>query len=114
MVNIVYNPCRDVADVFAALLTIGGTNLKNSVQINSNHFRPISSLVPFSVEAPNILVKLTLPRWNTHSVNASSHHTDIGRIGQFKLDGHYRYFSEVTPDNMDQLKLDMTVGYLPF
>jgi len=93
--------------VLTGLLAIRGASLKASVEIDSTAFRPVSSVVPFSFVAPDLLVSLTLPRWNTHSMNLRP---EIGRIGEFSVTGSYRYFSDVRPDNVDKLRLDIDVG----
>ena len=77
------------------------------MEIDSTTFRPISSVVPFSFVAPDLSVSLTLPRWNTHSINPRP---EIGRIGELCVTGSYRYFSDVRPDNVDKLRLDIDVG----
>ena len=92
--------------MLTGLLTIRGVSLKTSVEIDSTTFRPISSVVPFSLVAPDLLVSLTLPRWNTHSMNLRP---EIGRIGELSVSGSYRYFSDVRPDNVDKLRLDIDV-----
>ncbi|KDQ57525.1 hypothetical protein JAAARDRAFT_69639 [Jaapia argillacea MUCL 33604] len=91
-----------------ALLTLRGSSLKTRVEILSNKFRPVSTTVPFCIEAPHAKLSLTLPKWNTHSINATRHRTDFGQIGQMRLDGSYMYYAEVRPDNVEQLKLDFT------
>ena len=93
--------------MLAGLLAVRGASLKTSVEIDSTAFRPVSSVVPFSFVAPDLLVSLTLPRWNTHSMNLRP---EIGRIGELSVTGSYRYFSDVRPDNVDKLRLDIDVG----
>lgn len=83
-----------------------GVSLKASAEIDSTTFRPISSVVPFSLAAPDLSVSLTLPRWNTHSMNLRP---EIGRIGELSVGGSYRYFTDVRPDNVDKLRLDINV-----
>jgi len=83
-----------------------GASLKTSVEINSTVFRPLSSVVPFSCTAPDLLISLTLPRWNTHSMNLRP---EVGRIGELSVTGSYRYFSDVRSDNVDKLLLNIDV-----
>jgi hypothetical protein len=86
-----------------------GASLKTSVEIDSTTFRPLSSVVPFSILAPDLLISLTLPRWNTHSMNLRP---EIVRIGELSVTGSYRYFSDVRPDNVDKLLLNINVRRL--
>lgn len=88
------------------LLTIRGVSLKTNAEIDSTTFRPVSSVVPFSFAVPDLLISLTLPRWNTHSMNLRP---EIGRIGELSVTGSYRYFSDVRPGNVDKLRLDIDV-----
>ena len=83
-----------------------GASLKTSVEIDSTTFRPLSSVVPFSFLAPDLLISLNLPRWNTHSMNLRP---EIGRIGELSVTGSYRYFSDIRPDNVDKLLLNIDV-----
>ena len=86
-----------------------GTRLKSHAKADFTQFRPIFATVPFWVDAPDIMVRLTLPRWNTNSLNASANQTNVGRIGDLNFDGSYRYFAEAQKDNVDQLKLGISV-----
>ena len=97
-----------------ALLTLHGTRLVNSVQIPLTKYRPISTAISFTIDAPDISVRLSLPRWNTHSIYPIPQRTDIGRIGNFHLDASYRYFADVHPENIDQLVLDFMVSQVNF
>lgn len=76
------------------------------MEVDSTIFRPVSSVVPFTFTVPDILVSLTLPRWNTHSMNPRP---EIGRIGELTVTGSYRYFSDVRSDNVDKLRLNIDV-----
>ena len=98
------NACRHL--IFTGLLTMRGASLKTSVEINSTIFRPLSSVVPFSCTAPDLLISLTLPRWNTHSMNLRP---EIWKIGELSVTGSYRYFSDVRSDNVDKLLLNIDV-----
>lgn len=80
--------------------------MKTSVEIDSTTFRPISSVVPFSFVAPDLLISLTLPRWNTHSMNLRP---EIGSIGELTVTGSYLYFTDIRPDNVDKLRLNLDV-----
>jgi hypothetical protein len=75
-----------------------------------NRFRPESNNVPFWIEAPNVTVKLTLPKWNTHYMHANSRQGDIGVLGLLRLDGSYQYFTGIRDGDIDQLKLGFNVS----
>ncbi|KAF7321613.1 hypothetical protein MKEN_00682400 [Mycena kentingensis (nom. inval.)] len=92
-----------------ALLTARGIRLRSANSIPSDLFRPEATTVPFSVEMPDVAFNLSLPRWNTWALHAPSEGTNIAKIRLLKLDGSYRYFSDVSEDHVEQLKLSFTV-----
>ena len=95
----------------AALLTMRGLNLQTIIQIPFAKYRPASTTVSFCVTMPDVAVGLTLPRWNTRSLYSHPHRSsDIGTIGFFKLDASYCYYAEVFSENVDQLRLQITVS----
>ena len=99
---------------FIALLTLRGALLHNGVKIPLAQYRPIANTVSFWIGAPNIDVFMTLPRWNSHSLFPSPHRSYIGHVGHFYLDSSYRYFAEVSPENIDNLKLNFVVSFLKY
>lgn len=93
-----------------AILTLRGGNLRHRADIPSNVFRPHITSIPFTVEAPDIVVLLSLPRWNTHSsLTTRKNGSPIGKIGLLRLSGSYLYHSEVREGNLEQLKLRISV-----
>ncbi|KAJ7251502.1 hypothetical protein B0H12DRAFT_1296299 [Mycena haematopus] len=91
-----------------ALLTARGTRLKNVTEIPSDTFRPESTTIAFSVEIPDVSLNLSLPRWNTWALHAPQDGNSIAKARVLKLDGFFRYCSEVRDDNIEQLKLTIT------
>ncbi|KAI0958666.1 hypothetical protein AcV7_004416 [Taiwanofungus camphoratus] len=91
-----------------ALLTLRGTYLNSGARIPFLQYRPEGTSISFWIEAPDIAVSLSLPRWNTYSLYPTPDRSDIGRIGLLHIDSSYRYFAEVREENVDQLKLDFS------
>ncbi|KAK0486085.1 hypothetical protein IW261DRAFT_776549 [Armillaria novae-zelandiae] len=91
-----------------AILTIRGPSLRNATTIPSNIFRPEATTIAFCVEAPNISLTLSLPRWHTHALHAPEDGNHIGAL-DLQLDGSYRYFADVREDNIEQLKLVFSI-----
>jgi hypothetical protein len=92
-------------------MVLYGKNLHTNVMVPLVKYRPETTIVSFNVEGPDVQVRLMLPRWNTRSLYSAPHrNTDLGRIGTFRLDGSYSYFTEVHPENLDQLKLSFKVS----
>lgn len=94
-----------------ALLSLCGASLTNNVTIPLTKYRPDSTTVSFTLEGDDIGVIMTLPRWNTRSLYAKPHRSnEISRAGHLRLDASYCYFSEIHPENIDQLKLKILVS----
>ncbi|KAI0633565.1 hypothetical protein C8Q77DRAFT_1157760 [Trametes polyzona] len=88
-----------------ALLTLRGTHLTSGIHMPFNKYRPQATEVSFWIEAPDVNVGLSLPRWNILSLSSTPDRSQVGRIGMLNLKGSYRYFAEVQPEYVDQLKL---------
>ena len=94
-------------------MTLYGKSLHTNVLVPLVKYRPETTTVSFNIAAPDIHVRLTLPRWNTRSLYSAPHrNTDIGRVGMLRLNASYSYFAEVHPENIDQLKLSFEVSAL--
>jgi hypothetical protein len=91
------------------MITLRGRHLRNEFQIPANIWRPEAITVPVSLEAPDLSIHLSLPRWNTHALHTTSLGTEIGRIGLFRLNSSYHYFSDVQENHVEQLKMDFIV-----
>lgn len=99
---------------FAALMTLRGARLRNTTLIPLTKYRPDLTVVSFWIEGADVRVSLTLPRWNTRSLYSAPHrNSDIGRIGLLRMDGSYTYYSDIHPENIDQLKLSFMVSIFP-
>ena len=90
-------------------MTMRGASLRAAAKISSTVFRPEHTTIPFWVEVPGVNFSLTLPRWNTHSLFATSRTTDFGCLGRLRIDASFSYYSDTRPQNIDQLKLDIFV-----
>ncbi|CAG8607429.1 15845_t:CDS:10, partial [Acaulospora colombiana] len=103
--NIIDSPTDPDANV---LFTLKGSNLNSSVDIPSLTYRPEATTVPFSLDSADKLgLWLTFPKWNTRAAHATEQLAEIGRIDSIRVDGSYRYYSDVDPAFVDRLKLDI-------
>ena len=94
-------------------MTLRGSFLQNDNIIPSDRYRPLSTAIPFNIEAPNVMVSLTLPKWSTHSLLASQPVETLGRFERLRLEGSYQYFADRRVDNIERLKLHFIVsGFL--
>jgi hypothetical protein len=98
---------------FVALLTLRGATLHNENIIMSDKFRPAWTSFPFSIDAPDVTLSLTLPKWSTHRLQTMEPITKLMTVGLLRLDGSYLYFSDVREENVDQLRLNITVRVFP-
>ena len=79
----------------------------------SDKFRPSWTSFPFSIVAPDVTLSLTLPKWSTHRLQTMEPITKLMTVGLLRLDGSYLYFSDVREENVDQLRLNITVRVFP-
>ena len=93
----------------AAMLSLRGPTLRNESVIMSDKFRPAWTSFPFAIDAPDVALCLTLPKWSTHRLQTMEPITKLMSVGLLRLDGSYLYFSEYREENVDQLRLNFTV-----
>lgn len=113
MVNSVYIDITKVhtTNYFSVLFTFLGPTLKSNITIPANKFRPFSTTIPVSIIAPNVELRLNLPRWNTHTLSSPKQLERIGTLSNFRFDASYIYYSTVRDDCIDQLKIMMKVSH---
>ncbi|CAA7261639.1 unnamed protein product [Cyclocybe aegerita] len=92
-----------------AMISLRGPHLKNSTTIPSNVFRPESTPIPFTVIAPDLSACFFLPRWNTHALPTLKDGIPLFTTELFQINASYRYFAEVHDENVEQLKLDISM-----
>lgn len=107
--QLLLQPFSRPTQIFKALLTARGARLKSVTEIPSDTFRPESTTVPFSFEMPDISLNLSLPRWNTWALHAPKDGNNLAKVRVLKVEGFYRYFSDIRDDHIDRLKLGITV-----
>ncbi|KAL0956539.1 hypothetical protein HGRIS_002680 [Hohenbuehelia grisea] len=97
-----------------AFLILRGNRFKTEVEIPSNVFRPDTTIIPFSLEVPDVSLDLSLPRWHTSALHTSPERNNIGHAAFFRVDASYRYFAEVRENNIERLKLDFQAKQVAF
>ncbi|TXT06049.1 hypothetical protein VHUM_03522 [Vanrija humicola] len=103
--NIVDNPRSRDANAF---LNIDGPRLDTFVAVSTTRYKPEFSIVPFTIDAKDADVGITLPVWDTHrSFGNGADSIPVGKIGLIDVSGSYRYYSSVKPDHQETLKLHM-------
>ncbi|KAI0743929.1 hypothetical protein C8Q80DRAFT_1355680 [Daedaleopsis nitida] len=91
-----------------ALLTLRGTHFTHGAYMPFTKYRPEATTVSFWLEAPDVFVDLSLPRWNISGLYQNPDRSQVGHIGMLNMNGSFRYCAEVKEENVDQLKLDFT------
>ena len=94
-----------------ALLTTRGAHFISTVEVPLNRFRQELTMISFVVEVPDPAVSLSLPRWNTNALHAPREGNSLGKIGFLRINGSYRYFTDVRKDHVEQLKLKFMVSH---
>ncbi|KAH7927135.1 hypothetical protein BV22DRAFT_1193843 [Leucogyrophana mollusca] len=97
-----------------ALVTIRAPRLTTKVIIPSNKYHPEATTIPFSLVVSDVLVCLSLPRWNTQFLYAPGREHRVIHAESFQVDASYHYFAEVHPENIEQLRLNITTNGVSF
>ncbi|KIY46774.1 hypothetical protein FISHEDRAFT_46624 [Fistulina hepatica ATCC 64428] len=97
-----------------ALLTLRGMRLTVDVTISADKFRPDFSTVKFNIDAPDLRVEFSLPRWNTHAIHTPDGGYSLGQIGKFEISGSYLYWAHVCKENVDILRLDFKASRVAY
>jgi hypothetical protein len=83
------------------------------VTIPSKTYLPEATTISFTVEVPALFVSISLPKWNTQSLYNQGKDHRILHTGTSRIDGTYHYWAEAHPDNLEQLKLGISVRLFP-
>jgi hypothetical protein len=94
---------------FQAMLDIYGPRLDTYIAVSATQYRPEFSVVPFSLEARDLIVEIGVPRWDTHRGVNGEQSYEIGKIGELSVGGSYRYYAEPKPDHQESLTLHVEV-----
>ncbi|KLT40822.1 hypothetical protein CC85DRAFT_287095 [Cutaneotrichosporon oleaginosum] len=96
-----------------AFMDIKGPRMDAYVAVASTRYRPEFSVVPFTVDAKNAIVELSLPSWDTHRTYGTPS-LEVGRIGDIRVSGSYRYYARPQPDHVEKLKLHIEAEGVAF
>ena len=79
--------------------------------MDSTRYRPEFSVVPFIISGTDIRVDVNLPSWDTHySFMEKPGPFEVGKIGDIKVGGSYRYYASPRPQNQEALYLHLEVS----
>lgn len=65
------------------------------------------------MDAKNAHVELSLPSWDTHR-SFGEPSLEVGRIGDVRVSGSYRYYARPSPDHVEKLKLHLEAERVSF
>lgn len=91
------------------MLDIYGPRLDTYIAVSATQYRPEFSIVPFTLEAQDLVVVIGVPRWDTHRAVNGEQAYEIGKIGELSVVGSYRYYAEPKPDHLESLTLHLEV-----
>ncbi|KAH7913899.1 hypothetical protein BJ138DRAFT_527505 [Hygrophoropsis aurantiaca] len=97
-----------------AMVTIRAPRLSNHVTIPSNKYRPDATTIPFTLNVSDVLISLSLPKWNTQFLYAPGHEHRVLHADSFRVNASYHYFADVHPEHIEQLKLDIKTSGVAF
>lgn len=75
-------------------------------------YLPEATTISFAVDVPGLSVCVSLPKWNTLFLYNQGKEHPILQAGKFRIDGTYHYWTEVHSDNIEQLKVTISVCHL--
>ena len=91
------------------MVSLRSPRLWVTATIPSNVYLPEATTIPFTVDIPSASICMSLPKWNTQFLyNLGKEHRVLQAI-KFRIDGTYHYWAEVHPNNIEQLKIAMSV-----
>ncbi|KAI6040347.1 hypothetical protein EDC04DRAFT_2894324 [Pisolithus marmoratus] len=96
------------------IFNIRAPRLHSVVTIPSNTYRPETSTIPLSIDAPDLAVSMSLPKWNTQSLYNRGKEQQVLYTRTFRLLASYNSWSEVRFDHIDQIKLDIFLSNVSF
>lgn len=95
------------------MINLQSTCLRAVATIPSNVYLPEAMTIAFAVDAPELSVSMCLPKWNTQFLYGQGKDCHILQTGKFCIDGTYHYWAEVHPDNIEQLRVAISVRQTP-
>lgn len=105
---------RPLAKEDNAMFTMFGPHATSRITVPADKFRPNHSVVSFNLDAPDVRLRFSLPKWNTHALHAPAGGYDVGTLGDFGIRGSYLFWAFVRDDNVDKLKVTFTGSHVAF
>lgn len=99
-------------DLLLAMVNLRAPRLWAITTIPSNVYLPEATTISFAVDVPDLSVCMCLPKWNTQFLYNQGKEHHVLQAGKFRIDGTFHYWAEVHPDNIEQLKVAVSVRRL--
>jgi hypothetical protein len=103
----VSNYWLDTAKLTPALMDIAGPRMEAYVAVGTTQYRPEFTTIPFTVNVDDAVVKMSVPKWDTHRSFANDVNFEVGKIGHVSAKGSYTYYSTPHPDHQEMLVLHL-------
>jgi len=91
-------------------MDIAGPRMEAYVAVGATQYRPEFTTIPFSVNVDDAVVKMSVPKWDTHRSFADDVNFEVGKIGHVSAKGTYTYYSTPHPDHQEMLVLHLEVS----
>ena len=101
--HIIHSCCK------TALFILRGPSFQFQIQIPITSFRPETNTLHFFLEAPDVLLDLSLPRWSTHALHIPKEGINVWKAAFIRLDGIFHFSPEVCQDFVEQLRIQISV-----
>lgn len=91
------------------MVNLRATRLWAIATIPSNVYLPEATTISFAANVPELSVCMRLPKWNTQFLYNQGNEHHILQARKFRIDGTYHYWAEAHPDNIEQLRVAISV-----
>lgn len=99
-------------DLLLAMVNLRAPRLWATTMIPSNVYLPEATTISFTIDVPDLSVCMCLPKWNTQFLYNQGKEHHVLQVGKSSINGSYHYWAEAHPDNVEQLKVAISVRRL--
>ena len=96
------------------MLTATGPRLHIGLDIPAAGYDPPFRTVPVRIEAERVSLAINPPEWNTHAGFRTERTQTFGSVEKVNVDVNHTVLSQVTPENVDTLAIDMHLDGIKF
>ena len=94
------------------MVNLRAPRLSAITTIPSNVYLPEATTISFAIDVPDLSVGMCLPKWNTQFLYNQGKEHHVLQVGKSSVNGSYHYWAEAHTDNVEQLKVAISVRHL--